>query len=109
MLANTSPFHFLQPGRTVLLHCPRCERGIVAVNNMNHILYLVFSRRAVASLTGLGNSFPRRSISGRIEIFLPRQQHPDMAEGVTHAGGASAIKHVCGWLDFLRTRLDRAP
>ncbi len=32
-----------------------------------------------------------------------------MAKGIAHASGGSAIEHVCGWLDFLRTRLDRAP
>ena len=46
---------------------------------------------------------------GRIKIFLPSQQHPDMAEGITHAGGVGAVENVCWWLDFFRTRLDRAP
>jgi hypothetical protein len=32
-----------------------------------------------------------------------------MAERVAHAGGAGAIEHVCGWLDFFRAGLDCAP
>src|ERR1700692_2819179 len=44
-----------------------------------------------------------------IEIFLPRQEHPDMAKGVAHAGGTGAVEQVCRRLNLFRPRLDGAP
>src|ERR1051325_10769309 len=46
---------------------------------------------------------------GRVEIFLPRQQHPDVAERVAHTGGVGAVKHLGRWLDFFPACLNGAP
>src|SRR5450755_407654 len=43
-----------------------------------------------------------------IELFLPRQEHPDMAKEVAHAGGTGAVEQICRWLNFFRTGLDGA-
>src|SRR5215211_6616413 len=66
-----------------------------------------------------GNSAAGRSSSqerisatfhlGRSKVLFPRQQHPDMAVGIAHAGGVGAIEHVGGWLNLLGACLDRAP
>jgi hypothetical protein len=43
-----------------------------------------------------------------VRVLLVLDQR-ERTEGVAHAGGARAIGHVCGGLDFFRARLDRAP
>src|SRR6185437_4955345 len=44
----------------------------------------------------------------RTEVFLPRQEHPDMAEGVAHTGGAGTVEHVRGGLNLFSPRLNCA-
>lgn len=46
---------------------------------------------------------------GRLDIFLPRQEHPHVAKRIAYAGGVGTIEHICGWLDLFCTRIDGTP
>jgi hypothetical protein len=46
---------------------------------------------------------------GRFEVLLPREEHPDVTEGIAHARGVRAVKHVGGRLNRFGACLHCSP